>query len=356
MSKPDPTPTPTRNTLNQRASRARRKTYINDLERRVREFEAQGVKATEQVQVAARRVAAENRSLREEVRVLRERNAELERILAEKRSDTGLSPGAMERELEYLLRQKTTQRPQRSRRGVAKSPSTHVHDEASTQYPSPPGDHEGPGVMAIRMPYTTPNTSVPSPQAADAVGPDPHIEPNLEIECADANRNENQDTFDPGTVRLPSSPSINTLDDVLPDAQDESIHEDDDTFPFSKYDSHRCSTKPTRHSSLYSPMSPAPSRPHCAPMTQPNSTPCAQAALIIASMRGLSSMDSAVEMEILPELGCSTARTRGSYDNGNEGYMDGRVGRTSALPDADKCAVDNAQLFGILDREREVET
>lgn len=61
-----------RNTLNQRASRARRRTYIRDLERCVHAHEAQGVQATAEVQAAARRVTEENRALKEEVRLLRE--------------------------------------------------------------------------------------------------------------------------------------------------------------------------------------------------------------------------------------------------------------------------------------------
>lgn len=54
-----------RNRENQRASRARRKGYIEDLERRVRAYEAEGIAATSSVQAAARRVAEENFWLRQ---------------------------------------------------------------------------------------------------------------------------------------------------------------------------------------------------------------------------------------------------------------------------------------------------
>lgn len=50
---------------NQRRSRARRREYIQELEQRLRVFELQGVEASAEVQVAARRVAEENRQLRE---------------------------------------------------------------------------------------------------------------------------------------------------------------------------------------------------------------------------------------------------------------------------------------------------
>ena len=53
-----------RNRENQRASRARRKGYIEDLEKRVRDFERDGAAATLSVQSAARKVAEENFWLR----------------------------------------------------------------------------------------------------------------------------------------------------------------------------------------------------------------------------------------------------------------------------------------------------
>ena len=49
---------------NQRRSRARRKEYVQDLEARLRRVELQGVEAATEIQLAARRVADENRRLR----------------------------------------------------------------------------------------------------------------------------------------------------------------------------------------------------------------------------------------------------------------------------------------------------
>ncbi|EQL03288.1 hypothetical protein OCS_00990 [Ophiocordyceps sinensis CO18] len=50
---------------NQRRSRARRREYVQELEQRLRVYELQGVEASTEVQMAARRVAEENRQLRE---------------------------------------------------------------------------------------------------------------------------------------------------------------------------------------------------------------------------------------------------------------------------------------------------
>jgi len=49
---------------NQRRSRARRREYLQELEQRLRVYELQGVEASAEVQLAARRVAEENRQLR----------------------------------------------------------------------------------------------------------------------------------------------------------------------------------------------------------------------------------------------------------------------------------------------------
>ncbi|PHH84328.1 hypothetical protein CDD83_2115 [Cordyceps sp. RAO-2017] len=50
---------------NQRRSRARRREYLQELEQRLRVYELQGVEASTEVQMAARRVADENRQLRD---------------------------------------------------------------------------------------------------------------------------------------------------------------------------------------------------------------------------------------------------------------------------------------------------
>src|ERR1700733_179601 len=49
---------------NQRRSRARRKEYLQELEARLRQCELQGIEASSEIQMAARRVADENKKLR----------------------------------------------------------------------------------------------------------------------------------------------------------------------------------------------------------------------------------------------------------------------------------------------------
>ena len=49
---------------NQRRLRARRKEYLQELEARLRQYELQGIEASSEIQLAARRVADENRKLR----------------------------------------------------------------------------------------------------------------------------------------------------------------------------------------------------------------------------------------------------------------------------------------------------
>lgn len=50
---------------NQRRSRARRKEYLQVLETRLRQIELQSIEASSEIQLAARRVADENKKLRE---------------------------------------------------------------------------------------------------------------------------------------------------------------------------------------------------------------------------------------------------------------------------------------------------
>lgn len=58
-----------RNRMNQRAFRSRKQEYVRELEEQVRTFQKEGVKATQEVQVAARHVALENTLLRKFVKV-----------------------------------------------------------------------------------------------------------------------------------------------------------------------------------------------------------------------------------------------------------------------------------------------
>ncbi|OAT03338.1 hypothetical protein BDBG_00072 [Blastomyces gilchristii SLH14081] len=67
---------------NQRRSRARRKEYQQDLERRVQKFEQQGVQATIEVQTAARKVARENTLLRSLLKLKGVATAEIDEYIS----------------------------------------------------------------------------------------------------------------------------------------------------------------------------------------------------------------------------------------------------------------------------------
>lgn len=66
MPKGPDTPNSIRIRENQKRSRARRKDLIESLQKRVKEYELQGIKATQEMQVAARKVVRENARLGEE--------------------------------------------------------------------------------------------------------------------------------------------------------------------------------------------------------------------------------------------------------------------------------------------------
>ena len=98
-----------RNTLNQRASRERRRTYIQDLERRVCAYKTQGVQVTAEIQTAARKVAEENGVLKNEVEILRERCRFLEQkiltfadddLVAERLCLVGMGGGGLDERTE----------------------------------------------------------------------------------------------------------------------------------------------------------------------------------------------------------------------------------------------------------------
>jgi hypothetical protein len=75
---------------NQRRSRARRKEYLHQLEGRLRQIELQGIEASPEIQVAARRVADENRKLRG---LLAQHRVSDDRIMAFLQSQSSLRNG-----------------------------------------------------------------------------------------------------------------------------------------------------------------------------------------------------------------------------------------------------------------------
>jgi hypothetical protein len=98
---------------NQRRSRARRKEYLQELEARLRSCELLGIEASSEIQVAARRVADENRKLRALLSQNGIGDGEVEAYLQNSGSDGGSTPmgtggGALTKNLETLLSTKKT--------------------------------------------------------------------------------------------------------------------------------------------------------------------------------------------------------------------------------------------------------
>ncbi|KAF6229416.1 hypothetical protein HO133_007532 [Letharia lupina] len=75
----NPAPSAARIRENQRRSRARRKEYLQELEHKLRKCEQAGVRASVDIQLAARGVAEDNKRLKEENRRLKEEGEKLRR-------------------------------------------------------------------------------------------------------------------------------------------------------------------------------------------------------------------------------------------------------------------------------------
>lgn len=267
-----------RNTLNQRASRARRRTYIRDLERRLHAHEAQGVQATAEVQAAARRVTEENRALKEEVRLLRERSEALEKaLLASNRTEKDVGSETGYRGCGRGGRLRGSKRAPSTRAKSRRTGATRASPDYQQALTTPAGLVPAVSISTNALPSHRSglSTSTPSPIAA-----------TTQLSNAEASMTS---TYEDAMILI-TSPS----DFPTPDLQGHPAPAPEYTYP---------SPAPTH--------SPSPSHSHpgsqpepCRLPSRPNSTPCLQAALIIASMRGMPSNDITVETEILPELGC----------------------------------------------------
>ncbi|KAL6242325.1 hypothetical protein RBB50_010873 [Rhinocladiella similis] len=332
---------PNRNTLNQRASRARRKTYISDLERKVRDFEAHGVKATEEVQRAARRVADENRLLREQIHALRTRNAELEALLATGSVAAAAAAEGSHGNLQYPYSQAATM----------------ATKETEQQYPSPPQMYEA----AAAATATTTTTSTTVKAERDLA--------STELWAASSS----YATYPPGFGQQSSTIHDETSSTVAPvvGSRSSSPLSDDGTVDMDEDDEQQSSVvTPHRHTqTTYSSFNQNTSPSHETNASWSNSTSCAQAAMIIASMRGLPSADECIASEILSELGCRPT-TSFSNGNGNGNVKVNGNGNTNhkavsvysnrnnsdtkqcSQQDLQNCHVDNKRLFGILDQEK----
>lgn len=347
-----------RNTLNQRASRARRKDYVNSLESKVREYEAQSVQATEEVQNAARRVADENRVLKEEMRMLREQVRCLEGVLrrrGSRQSQSGRDEGAnveddagdgqqVESQVELDAAWKRLQHEDRLRRRdqsqsqqqqqqqqvyhpdqsrwqeqqVQSHASLMILDDtpgdaAAVQYPSPPGDGEANGqrrrrlhgpVMTVHHPIRSiDEDGLPSSSSFNAYH---DAETDEDMEPPSQQQNHHHDSENSSLVYSPSS----------------------DMWAQQGYNTAHGHDQARQQYSITHQNVPSSSSSSSRSVFPTNTTPCEEAALIIASMRGVGPSNPNYQVDILPELGC---------DDTNR---------------APSCTVDNGRLFTIMDSDR----
>ncbi|KIW29672.1 uncharacterized protein PV07_05468 [Cladophialophora immunda] len=295
-----------RNTINQRRCRARRQVYVQDLERRIRVYEAQGVQATTEVQAAARKVAEENRALREEVKALREQNEALQRSLAARpggvppKEDKGENRSPTD-ERRKIRRTDPTRKsrvfdgkkysdgapvvgypapPRQDHETHAKPTNTKTTDSTTTTFPT-----QLPRLAALGLPLDT--LKVHDIAAADVRAQGERSWAPLVEEEDDTS------AFIPSPLPSPPHSNFTTSD---PDDLSSTAHN-----PYS----------PPFHGGP--PLQPKPRL--CQSANTANSTPCVEAAFIIAGMRGLPSNDITVETEILPEL-VRTGRDTASGDRG----------------------------------------
>ena len=292
--------TPNRNTLNQRASRARKQEYITSLENKIREHEQRGVHATAEVQNAARQVAEENHMLKDELAVLREHVRCLEEALTrqgvvEILNDEGHVEGIVKGDQGGRV---VWRAPSPNSGGLKKRQVHHY------QYPG-----------AVKPESADDSNQYPSP-------PDEQIYKESQHERKRRRTSHDMSSFDEqeaASILLSTATTPVTYEDsssaVSSYHSGSSQHHANDPWrPQQSMSSSRLESS-QRHPSSH----PQQGR------TSPNSTPCEEAALIIASMRGMhtAGMDGAAA-QIMNDLGCDTGDR------------------------SQRCKVDNVRLFGIM--------
>ncbi|EXJ75833.1 uncharacterized protein A1O5_00340 [Cladophialophora psammophila CBS 110553] len=380
-----------RNTINQRRCRARRQDYIEDLKRRLRTYETQAIQATAEVQAAARNVADENHALKEEVKALRKQNEALQtsweerfRSLTQKAAeeDRALREEIKAlREQNKLLQRSCSQPYSSATRNQDKVEGPIVADRQQKE--RQPGARKrrvfDGKVFETGIPFTA-LPALPHQDHETHAGPT-----SMKIPVSMTSRFR----IPPRNLSRPPPNTLQSHDVALTDdhAQEEDIlaspDEEDGSStlmpspPFSNFATSDPDDLASTPHPPYSPPSPAISPFQsksrlCGPARTANSTPCLEAALIIASMRGVPAHDITVETEILPELGCHGPLSRpkcispkdcrghgpghgqsqpgsGGIDTISEGLSAGNGSEAEMGPSI--CAVDNRKLFGILARE-----
>ena len=266
---------PSRNTLNQRSSRARRKSYIASLEERLQRYEQQGIQATQEVQVAAQKVIDENQRLKEENERLRK--ALDEAVSRSEELPSGSSPTAINsgrRDLNVKCRCRSCghptievrrKRPERRKLSDRNAPASQPRQQRkvpvvlSEQNISPPRNRH-------TSEYSSPNLTLHpgSPSHASSLicrGNEPQVTQH-------------------GSPDIPPTPSPHSL-----------------------------SSSPSHTQTCESTIATPPSNSACRPLVG-NTMPCTQAAIIIAGMRGTHN-----PQEVYLDLGCPSESVSCDVDN-----------------------------------------
>lgn len=243
-----------RNRENQRASRARRKGYIEDLEKRVRTYERNGAIATVEVQSAARRVAEENFWLRQMLSVHGLAKNDVDEYVERNRCQA-VSSGQPVQSAKLMPLQRV---PARKRKHGEMSARELEAARTLGQIDSPV-HHAVPPWEAMQSPKVArePFRDLPTPE--------------------DSYASEQEHTSS-------TSPELREMPEQR-DRYQSNVSASASAYP-------EIQTQPKRQSCLYDALE----HPH-----QTDVTPCEEAAQIIASMRGHEDADA-----VWSELGCSS--------------------------------------------------
>jgi len=281
-----------RNTLNQRASRARKRDYVTDLEARVRQFETEGIKIHTDIQTAARAVNEENLLLKQLLASRFDVHEDewktylmIERLKREKVELEALGPHAPDKireKISYTDARIANLRMMEHHLQLQRRTTVVEKTKDKSQREITPSD------AALQSDADARGTG--TPQGTGTIETDADTTSNTVHPQRDR-RLQPSRTY-------PPSPALLQADNIV--------------MASSSPD---CSPAPTHVSQRVHDV-PADAVPVC--LSHANSTPCEQAAAIIASMRG-----AAESQEIWPELGCSSMKS---------------------------CRVDNMRLFRMLDQ------
>lgn len=333
--------TPNRNTLNQRASRARKQEYITSLEGKIREYEQRGVHATSEVQNAARQVADENRMLKDELTVLREHVRCLEDALTRQGIVEILSDEGQVEGVKALGDGGSVVWQHAPSRTSRQPPVVPIHGSGTIATNSNSNDGIAPSQKRRQQQHIKRDLVLDVAAAADESNQYPSP-PDEQVYKDLHDRKRRKMSFVSSTFDEQEAASI-----LLSTATTPVTYEDSTSLSSYNNINHSDSWRPSQNAVIGMAQSEFPSQSYNAAYTahsgssgsgcdprshsrsSPNSTPCEEAALIIASMRGLAPIEGSESDIMHHDLGCDP----------------------SSNP-SKPCKVDNVRLFGIMAGER----